>query len=106
MATPLDPVHVQMRFSVALRVGESAANARSQLLLSRLLTTTLGPAFRRDLGRDFPVWEHKVYLDQPRLAKGDGPIPAYRRWAQQFYTQPTAGADGNGVPARALSSGR
>jgi len=104
MATPLDPVHVQMRFSVALRVGGSAANARSQLLASRLLTAAAGPAFRRDLGKDFPVWEHKAYLDQPRLAKGDGPIGAYRRWARQFYSQPAA-ANGRPQAAR-LSAGR
>jgi len=87
MATPLDPVHVEIRFSVALRVGATATNARAQVL-SGLLTSTLGPAFRRDLGQDFPVWEHKVYVEQPRLAKGDGPIGAYRRWAQQFYSGP------------------
>jgi phenylpropionate dioxygenase-like ring-hydroxylating dioxygenase large terminal subunit len=103
MATPLDPVHVQIRFSAALRVGGSAASTRSQLL-SRLLTATLGPAFRWDLGQDFPVWEHKVYLDQPRLAKGDGPIIAYRRWARQFYSQQ---AIANGRPEAArLNSDR
>jgi phenylpropionate dioxygenase-like ring-hydroxylating dioxygenase large terminal subunit len=103
MATPLDPVHVQIRFSAALRVGTGAggANTRSQLLLSRLLTSTLGPAFRWDLGQDFPVWEHKVYLDQPRLAKGDGPITAYRHWARQFYSQPAAT---NGRPEAARLS--
>lgn len=95
MATPLDPVHVQMRFSAALRVGRNGTNGRSQLLLSRLLTAMAGPAFRWDLSQDFPVWEHKVYLDQPRLAKGDGPITAYRRWARQFYSQSTAA---NGRP--------
>ncbi|MGN6189899.1 MAG: Rieske 2Fe-2S domain-containing protein [Conexibacter sp.] len=95
MATPLDPVHVQLRFSVALRVGRKAANPRPQLLLSQLLTAAAGPAFRRDLGQDFPVWEHKLYVDQPKLAKGDGPIAAYRQWARQFYSQP---APTNGRP--------
>jgi len=64
-----------------------------------LLTSTLGPAFRRDLAQDFPVWEHKAYLDRPRLAKGDGPIGAYRRWAQQFYSG-SAETDGRGEPTR------
>jgi hypothetical protein len=92
MATPLDPLHVEIRFSVALRMGATGANARAQVL-SGLLTSMLGPAFRRDLAQDFPVWEHKAYLDRPRLAKGDGPIGAYRSWAQQFYSSPaeTAG---------------
>jgi nitrite reductase/ring-hydroxylating ferredoxin subunit len=102
MATPVDPLHVEFRFAVALRVGADPTGLRAQLL-SRLLTNGLGPAFRRDLWQDFPVWQHKVYLDRPRLAAGDGPIPAFRRWAQQFYSQPSNGGD----PApRALSAKR
>jgi len=104
MATPLDPLHVEIRFSVALRVGAGSAHARAQLLLSRLLTSGLGPAFRRDLGQDFPIWEHRVYVERPRLAKGDGPIAAYRRWVEQFYSPPTA-TDGR-APLAALSPGR
>jgi hypothetical protein len=101
MATPLDPLRVDIRFSVALRVGAAPVSSRERLLLSRLLTRALGPAFRRDLWQDFPIWEHKIYIEQPRLAKGDGPIAAYRRWAQQFYPQPSA-TNGR-APAAAFS---
>ena len=102
MPTPLDPLHVAIRFGVALRAGGGPPGSRARLLLSQALTIALGPAFRRDQMQDFPVWQHKVYVAQPRLAKGDGPIPAYRRWAQQFYSRPTT-ADGDGAPA--LSAG-
>jgi nitrite reductase/ring-hydroxylating ferredoxin subunit len=105
LATPVDPRRIELRFSVALRVGSDAANPRAQLLLSRLLTTGLGPAFRRDLERDFPIWEHKVYVEHPRLAKGDGPIPAYRRWTEQFYSPPTTATNGRAA-AGALSAER
>ena len=27
----------------------------------------------------FDIWQQKIYVDRPRLAKGDGPIGAYRR---------------------------
>lgn len=90
MATPLDPRHIEIRFGVALRMGTSRTHRWTQLLLSRLLTNMLGPAFRRDLGRDFPIWEHKVYVEHPRVARGDGPISAYRRWTEQFYSRPAA----------------
>lgn len=100
MATPLDPLRVDIRFSVALRVG---AGARERQLLSHLLTSALGPAFRRDLWQDFPIWEHKIYVEQPRLARGDGPIAAYRRWTHQFYSQPS-GTNGR-ASAAALSAG-
>ncbi|HMJ04110.1 MAG TPA: Rieske 2Fe-2S domain-containing protein [Conexibacter sp.] len=86
MATPIDPCRVTLRFSVAVRTGiaQRAPSGRS-LLLSRALTVGLAPAFWRDLRRDFPIWENKAYVERPRLAKGDGPIGAFRRWADQFY---------------------
>jgi hypothetical protein len=105
MTTPLDALRVDIRFSVALSVGTDRASSRGRLLLSRLLTRGLGPAFRRDLEQDFPVWEHKIYVDQPRLAKGDGPIPAYRRWVEQFYSQPAATNGDARATATALSAG-
>ncbi len=89
MATPVDPLRVDIRFGVSLRVGSNPESPRTQLL-SRLLTGGLGPALKHDLWQDFPIWEHKIYLERPRLAEGDGPIPAYRSWARQFYSQQAA----------------
>lgn len=37
---------------------------------------------------DVPIWEHKIVKDPPRLAKGDGPIMKFRRWAAQFSAEP------------------
>jgi nitrite reductase/ring-hydroxylating ferredoxin subunit len=42
--------------------------------------------FASDARQDFPIWENKAYVDPPRLARGDGPIGLYRRWAKQFYS--------------------
>lgn len=102
MATPIDPCRVEIRYGVALRVECGPANART--LGSHLLTIALGPLFRRDTERDFPIWEHKTYVDRPLLAKGDGPIPAFRDWARQFYSPPAARKGRQS--AAALSSGR
>lgn len=35
--------------------------------------------------QDIPIWNHKVFLEQPILCDGDGPIARYRRWFEQFY---------------------
>jgi phenylpropionate dioxygenase-like ring-hydroxylating dioxygenase large terminal subunit len=35
--------------------------------------------------QDIPIWEGLRYVRQPRLVKGDGPIPRFRRWAEQFH---------------------
>lgn len=101
-ATPLDPCHVELRFTVALLVGQDSASGR--LLVSQLLTHLLGPVFRRDMALDFPIWEHRVYVERPRLAMGDGPLPSFRRWTDQFYSQ--AAAANGGASAPALSSAR
>jgi len=45
-------------------------------------------ALYHEVMRDVPIWEHKRYVSKPALAKGDGPIPLYRRWAKQFYVEP------------------
>jgi hypothetical protein len=37
------------------------------------------------VAQDFVIWENKRYVPRPMLARGDGPIPLYRRWAAQFY---------------------
>lgn len=104
MATPVDPLHVDIRFGVSLRVGSDPERAHTQLL-SRMLTSALGPALKHDLWQDFPIWEHKVFLERPRLAEGDGPIPAFRRWAQQFYSRPAVNG-GSAAAAPALTAGR
>lgn len=35
--------------------------------------------------QDVPIWEGLRYVAAPRLIKGDGPIPRFRRWAAQFH---------------------
>jgi nitrite reductase/ring-hydroxylating ferredoxin subunit len=86
MTMPIDPCRVELRFSVSIRAGiaQRTPSARA-LLLSRALTVGLAPAFWHDLTLDFPIWENKAYVERPRLAKGDGPVIAFRRWADQFY---------------------
>ncbi len=34
--------------------------------------------------QDIPIWEGLRHVEHPRLVKGDGPIPRFRRWAAQF----------------------
>jgi phenylpropionate dioxygenase-like ring-hydroxylating dioxygenase large terminal subunit len=35
--------------------------------------------------QDVPIWEGIRYVPEPRLVKGDGPIPRFRHWARQFH---------------------
>ncbi len=103
-ATPTDPNVIDFRVSIGVRGvrgvrgmrGERGGHGmrerpgRAALALSWLLAQTLGRSMRLDLNDDDPIWTHKVYVDRPRLAEGDGPIQRYRNWARQFYTWPAS----------------
>jgi 3-ketosteroid 9alpha-monooxygenase subunit A len=41
----------------------------------------------RQVEQDIPIWEHKIYLENPVLCDGDGPIHQYRKWFRQFYAE-------------------
>ena len=82
--TPIDPCRIELRFAMSLRIlPDRGAGGRT---VSRLLTAALAGAFWSDLIKDFPIWENKLFVARPRLAKGDGPIVPFRRWASQFYS--------------------
>ncbi|MBW2499357.1 MAG: hypothetical protein JRF61_18900 [Deltaproteobacteria bacterium] len=42
---------------------------------------------------DIPVWENKKTWLRPRLTADDGPVGAYRRWFNQFYSEPVDQSD-------------
>jgi hypothetical protein len=44
--------------------------------------------FLAQFERDVPIWDHKMLLRHPHLARNDGPIARFRSWFKQFY--PTA----------------
>ena len=41
--------------------------------------------FRKNIERDFMVWENKAYNEYPLLTEADGEIFKFRRYCQQFY---------------------
>ncbi|MFI9402979.1 Rieske 2Fe-2S domain-containing protein [Nocardia sp. NPDC052316] len=82
MSTPVDPFHIEIRW--ALRF-ERLFGFRARISL-RWLERIILHMLRSDAKRDYPIWQNKRYLARPRLAKGDGPIMKYRRWARQFYS--------------------
>ena len=51
------------------------------------LKLSIRPGRERQYGQDIPIWENKQYLTKPMLADGDGPLPVYRRWMRQFFSE-------------------
>jgi phenylpropionate dioxygenase-like ring-hydroxylating dioxygenase large terminal subunit len=87
-ATPVTPGSCELRYSfVVADTGDESS------------TRGLGEAFIREIhertAEDVEIWENKAYVPRPALAKGDGPILAFRRWCEQFYAE---GVDRNPEP--------
>jgi 3-ketosteroid 9alpha-monooxygenase subunit A len=75
--TPIDDQRLHMRFNFSMPRAQSEEH------------TLYANAFRdeivRQVGQDIPIWEHKIYKEDPVLCDGDGPIAKYRKWFSQFY---------------------
>ena len=76
--TPVDHETVDIRAVVQVRPTDDPA-------FTEELARIFYDAYVEDFAKDFPIWENKRYLGRPLLAKGDGPIGAYRKWCTQFY---------------------
>jgi nitrite reductase/ring-hydroxylating ferredoxin subunit len=91
LATPVGERETVLHFCVTMR-------RRGRSAVSRALWSCLEPVVGRwvlrgavgQVMRDERIWSNKKYLRRPAIAAGDGPIPAYRQWATQFYPE---GAD-------------
>jgi nitrite reductase/ring-hydroxylating ferredoxin subunit len=80
--TPIDAETTELFHGVIGRLdGRSPEQAAAEL-------TTQMDEQAEVVQQDFAIWEHKRYRELPTLCEGDGPIPAFRRWAGQFYAAP------------------
>ncbi len=78
MVAPIDEgsVHVRFAFSQPMKNGKKPQGGVEAAIIADIV---------KQLNEDIPIWEHKVYRDQPILCDGDGPIAKYRKWFSQFY---------------------
>jgi nitrite reductase/ring-hydroxylating ferredoxin subunit len=78
-------------------------------LWDRLLSRFAFRALREDISHDFDIWKHKSFVHPPALARGDGPIGPYRRWAKQFHRPadpPSISSVGSSVGSNVAEAGR
>eukprot|EP01094_Clydonella_sp_ATCC50884_P016758 TRINITY_DN280_c0_g1_i1.p1 TRINITY_DN280_c0_g1~~TRINITY_DN280_c0_g1_i1.p1 ORF type:complete len:453 (-),score=140.91 TRINITY_DN280_c0_g1_i1:208-1566(-) len=59
--------------------------------LAKLILRSLVVQFERDV----PIWNNKTFVTKPAVVKGDGPIPAFRRWYSRFYSESSNKFRGN-----------
>jgi len=89
--TPIgeNKIHLKIGMSVNTRFKSAKIHPVLPILPKKILVKILlNKAFAgyvNDISQDFEIWENKAYINNPALAKGDGPIGKYRQWARQFY---------------------
>lgn len=75
VATPMEDDKTYIRWSMVL----------SESLASDDAGTAMLAYMSQGVYEDIPIWEEKVYQDNPVLCDGDGPIARNRKWFEQFY---------------------
>lgn len=94
-ATPTGEGQLELRIALSLRslretptvhpLLRAVSSALPQKLAEQILLDQTFRAYRHDVAQDLDIWDNKVFVPQPALAQGDGPIARYRKWATQFY---------------------
>ncbi|WP_052852551.1 Rieske 2Fe-2S domain-containing protein [Streptomyces avicenniae] len=95
-ATATGPGRIELRFGTKLELTgvpglPRRAGRATAMPVARLLSAVLQRVASVDTGADLLMWHHQEHVEQPKLARGDGPIGRYRQWARQFYTEPPGG---------------
>lgn len=93
LCTPTHGELCELRVACSAKIVEDPKRTHPALgliprrLASRLIQHFAFEEFCGDVAQDFDIWRNKTYFHKPVLAKGDGPVGAYRRWCRQFYPQ-------------------
>ncbi|MCB9234223.1 MAG: Rieske 2Fe-2S domain-containing protein [Bacteroidia bacterium] len=98
--TPIDGKQIHLRIATSVNLGYQPKNIHPLLavipkfILTPFLLAGYYREYQKDVSDDFKIWKNKIYVHPPALAKGDGPVILYRKWAEQFYP------GGLGIPKR------
>ncbi len=88
--TAINEDEIDMKIAVSVKCVKKKSQVNPLLvlipesLLKLIVRKASLKAYKNDVSQDFEIWTNKTRVDRPALAKGDGPIPAFRRWTHQF----------------------
>ncbi|MEV6322589.1 Rieske 2Fe-2S domain-containing protein [Nocardia sp. NPDC051787] len=86
LSTPIGEREVAVHVGTTVRSrGRTASSRAAWMPVEAVLERIALRIVVTELRRDQEIWDHKVYLDRPAIAAGDGPIAKYRAWTRQFY---------------------
>lgn len=84
--TPIDEEFTEVNLHFSMKRLPDAAATES---ISKLNDEITNLQFTQDV----PIWENKIYRDHPIITKVDGPVPQYRRWFRQFYSEASGSSE-------------
>ena len=91
LPTPLGNGKINLKIGMSVKYVDKPAKLHPLLtivpkpLLNKIISKQAFKGYSNDVSQDFKIWQNKIYIDPPVLAKGDGPVAQYRMWSKQFY---------------------
>ena len=89
LATPVDGENVDILVSAKVQAldasGIKALNLAPKGLREQIMLPLVMYEFKKNIERDFMIWENKAYHERPQLNKADGDIFKFRHYCKQFY---------------------
>ncbi|MFE0063128.1 Rieske 2Fe-2S domain-containing protein [Streptomyces sp. NPDC059003] len=87
--TPVGPGRIAFRKSsftmFDLRVGKRHPARLAAAAITPIVSRVMSAGAVRQGNKDVIIWGHRRFVEHPKLARGDGPIMEYRRWAARFF---------------------
>ena len=89
LATPVDGETVDVLVSAKVQAldGDGFLRHVPKKILEAFMLPLVLYEFKKNIERDFMVWENKSYNERPMLNKTDGDILKFRRDCTQFYPE-------------------
>ena len=89
LATSVDGENVDVLVSAKVQAlddgGINALNLLPRRLREKIILPLVMYEFKKNIEKDFMIWENKAYNERPLLNKADGDILMFRRYCKQFY---------------------
>ena len=91
LPTPLGGGKINLKIGMSVKRVDNPGTLHPLLsivpkpLFNKIISRQAFKGYAHDVSQDFNIWQNKIYIDPPVLAKGDGPVAQYRIWSKQFY---------------------
>jgi nitrite reductase/ring-hydroxylating ferredoxin subunit len=79
LPVPRDDEHLDLIIGASTKKGLGPISTYARRVAHKIVC--------KEVEEDIDIWTYKTFVEQPPLAKSDGPVAVYRRYVKQFYPQ-------------------